>query len=135
MEPYLKADQKVALKTSMNTSFIVSSDRNVIKNILINLLSNASKYSAEDNGIDVELSNGESTFTVAIRDYGIGIPKAEQEQLFSRFFRAANVTNIEGTGLGLTIVQKYLSLVNGNISFVSEEGEGTTFTIEIPIKL
>ena len=132
MEPYLKKDQCIKFNTTIEKRQWVNSDRNVIKNILINLLSNASKYSSETDGIVVDLKKQGDGVAIKIIDKGIGIPKAEQKQLFNRFFRAGNVTNIEGTGLGLNIVKKYLSLVNGDISFVSEQNEGTTFTVEIP---
>ena len=132
MEPYLKKEQKINYSTNLATSQMVNTDRNVIKNILINLLSNASKYSGESDSIEVNADFSGDAFKVAIKDHGIGIPKEEQKQLFNRFFRAGNVTNIEGTGLGLNIVKKYLSLVNGEITFVSEQHKGTTFTVEIP---
>jgi signal transduction histidine kinase len=62
----------------------------------------------------------------------MGIPKEEQDHLFERFFRAKNVTNIQGTGLGLNIVGKYLEAMNGKIDFISELDKGTTFTVTIP---
>ena len=108
-------------------------DRNILKNILINLLSNASKYSAEGNEIGLNLIIYDNGLKIEVKDNGIGIPDNEQAKLFnSRFFRAGNVTNIEGTGLGLTIVKKYLSLVGGDISFKSKENVGSTFTVLIP---
>ena len=69
---------------------------------------------------------------VVIQDFGVGIPEKDQKNLFTRFFRAGNVTNIEGTGLGLNIVLRYLDLLNGDISFESKEAEGTTFFITLP---
>ncbi|MDF1673987.1 MAG: ATP-binding protein [Vicingaceae bacterium] len=132
MELYLKKGQTINLFNNLNTEQLVNTDRNVIKNIIINLISNASKYSAEQKNIDVTLSSNNDAAIITIKDYGIGIPKEEQKQLFNRFFRAGNVTNIEGTGLGLNIVKKYLTLVNGDISFISEQHKGTTFTVEIP---
>lgn len=132
MEPYLKKEQYINYKNNISPKQLINSDRNVIKNIIINLLSNASKYSSESDEIIVNLTTKNKAIEIEIIDNGIGIPKAEQKQLFSRFFRAGNVTNIEGTGLGLNIVKKYLTLVNGNISFTSEEHKGTTFTVEIP---
>jgi signal transduction histidine kinase len=66
-------------------------------------------------------------------DEGIGIPKSDQKELFTRFFRAKNATNIKGTGLGLNIVKKYLELLEGNMTFESQENKGTRFTIRIPI--
>lgn len=133
MEYFLKQDQKILVNNSVPENKMVVSDRNVVKNILINLLSNASKYSPKESNITLTINILEEGIQIDVADKGIGIPEKEQEKLFnSRFFRAGNVTNIEGTGLGLTIVKKYLSLINGDISFESEELKGSTFTIKIP---
>jgi PAS domain S-box-containing protein len=132
MEPYLKKDQFITFKTEVNDSLEVLTDRNVVKNIIINLFSNASKYSNEGKEILIHLNLSQTGIKIDIIDEGIGIPKEEQSQLFSRFFRARNVMNIEGTGLGLNIVKKYLSLVDGDISFKSKEHNGTMFSIIIP---
>tara|TARA_B100000809_G_C15140550_1_gene533016 strand:- start:6461 stop:7984 length:1524 start_codon:yes stop_codon:yes gene_type:complete len=133
MKYFLKQDQKIIIENSIPKEKMVVSDRNVVKNILINLLSNASKYSPKDSNITLSINRLEEGVQIDVKDKGIGIPKKEQEKLFnSRFFRAGNVTNIEGTGLGLTIVKKYLSLISGDISFESEELKGSTFTIKIP---
>lgn len=110
----------------------VELDRRIMKNILFNLLSNAIKYSGEDKPIHCIAEFEESNLCVTIRDQGIGIPLAEQKHLFSRFFRATNSLNIQGTGLGLDIVNRYLKLLNGTITFESEEGAGSSFTITIP---
>jgi len=67
---------------------------------------------------------------VSIKDNGIGIPADAQKDLFSKFFRARNATNIQGTGLGLNIVKRYMELLDGSISFTSEENKGSSFTIE-----
>ena len=69
---------------------------------------------------------------IVVADQGIGIPKEEQEHLFERFFRAKNVTNIQGTGLGLNIVAKYVESLNGSVEFKSELNVGTVFTITLP---
>ena len=69
-----------------------------------------------------------------IIDQGMGIPEQEQKYLFERFFRASNVENIQGTGLGLNIVKQYLSLLEGEIEAYSKEGEGSTFIVKIPNK-
>ena len=132
MGPYLRKEQLIRFDTKINSKQKVNSDRNVIKNIVINLLSNASKYSGEADEIVVELLQQEQSLEIKIIDKGIGIPEEEQKQLFNRFFRAGNVTNIEGTGLGLNIVKRYLTLVNGDISFTSEQHKGTIFTVQIP---
>ena len=67
--------------------------------------------------------------TLCVKDKGIGIPEDDKQNLFRRFFRSSNVTNIQGTGLGLHIVSKYTELMNGTINVESKEGEGTTFII------
>ena len=133
MEYFLKSDQFITIRNKLLKGQLVNSDRNVMKNILINLLSNASKYSDQGTEIVLEIEEDSSQLKIDVIDCGIGIPQNEQDKVFAdRFFRAGNVTNIEGTGLGLTIVKKYLSLIEGDIKFVSKENIGTTFTITIP---
>ena len=98
---------------------------------IFNLLSNAIKYSHDK--ITFEVAHTPQTLRITIRDYGIGIPEEEQQHLFTRFFRAHNVENIQGTGLGLNIVKRYLDLLKGQISFESKQGEGSSFYITIPL--
>jgi signal transduction histidine kinase len=71
--------------------------------------------------------------TFHIRDEGIGIPKEDHKHLFDRFFRASNAGNIQGTGLGLNIVKRYVDLLNGSITFSSEYEKGSTFIVSIPL--
>ena len=104
-------------------------DDSLLRNIIFNLLSNAIKFTAEDGIIEVSSSVEEGNLTISIKDNGIGISEEDQEHLFERFFRASNATNIQGTGLGLHIVSKYVELMNGTISFASELEKGTSFTI------
>lgn len=109
-------------------------DIQTIKNIAINLISNAIKYSEANKEIIVHSTTSENTFELSVKDQGIGIPEVEQKHMFERFFRAGNVTNIQGTGLGLNIVKKYLDLMNGSITFTSKLNQGTTFYIKIPLE-
>ncbi len=111
---------------------VIYSNIQSVKNILINLLSNAIKYSPPNRNIYVRTTIDDQIIQIEIEDEGIGIPLDQQRYLFSRFFRADNATNEQGTGLGLHIVKKYLENLDGNISFVSKLDEGTTFTIKIP---
>lgn len=112
----------------------VFSDKQMLRNILLNLISNAIKFSEENKTIKVHTKvSGNETF-ITVTDQGIGIPKEEQENLFGRFFRAKNVTNIQGTGLGLNIVAKYLEALGGKIEFSSELNRGTTFSVTVPNK-
>ncbi len=109
-------------------------DKQMVRNILLNLISNAMKFSPEGKNITVKTSITPKELIISVKDEGMGIPKEEQEHLFERFFRAKNVTNIQGTGLGLNIVGKYLEAMEGNIVFESEIDKGTTFVITIPNK-
>jgi two-component system sensor kinase FixL len=114
------------------TTSLLTLDKNIIKNIFINLLSNASKYSAEGKKILFTTSIYDNHLDIVIKDEGIGIPDEDKPHLFNRFFRAHNTQNIQGTGLGLNIVEKYVTLLNGEVNFISELNKGTTFTITIP---
>lgn len=117
------------------TATQIHTDRQSLRNILINLISNAIKYSPEGKPVEISshLSNGH--FTLAVRDHGMGIPAVDQPHLFTRFYRAHNASNIQGTGLGLTIVRRYVDLLRGSIAFESEEGQGTEFTVTLPTVL
>lgn len=110
----------------------IHSDRRILKNVLFNLITNGIKYTGPDGNITCRLEQKEDAYFIYVTDDGIGIPKADQKYLFQRFFRASNVENIQGTGLGLSIVRLYLDMVDGGISFESEEYKGTTFLITLP---
>jgi signal transduction histidine kinase len=112
----------------------IVSDVELLYQIFENLLSNALKYSKDGQEVDFSIWAEEGYLKAIIKDRGIGIPKSEQDQLFDRFFRAKNVGIIEGSGLGLSIVKKSMDVLHGEISFISEQGKGTTFTLSIPIK-
>ncbi|MBV6403785.1 MAG: Sensor protein FixL [Flavobacteriales bacterium] len=109
-------------------------DPRMIANVLRNLLTNAMKYSPEDRPIVLRTAIDGGTATVEVADRGIGIPEEDQPHMFERFFRAGNAVTIQGTGLGLNIVRRYLDLMGGTISFTSRLGEGTTFTISLPAR-
>lgn len=111
---------------------MIHTDKKIMQNILLNLLSNAIKYSPEGKAIVVhsEIKNGHVQITV--RDEGMGIPEEDQKDMFRMFHRARNSANIQGTGLGLNIVKRYVELLRGNISFTSKLEEGTTFTLDFP---
>ncbi|MGZ3866693.1 MAG: sensor histidine kinase, partial [Bacteroidia bacterium] len=110
------------------------SDKQMLRNILLNLISNAIKFSEENKMIRVETKVLDNECLIIVTDQGVGIPKEEHENMFGRFFRAKNVTNIQGTGLGLNIVAKYLEALGGKIEFTSELNKGTTFSVTIPTK-
>lgn len=107
-------------------------DKQMMRNILFNLLSNAIKYSDGGKRIFLKVLSGEKNIQVEIEDQGIGIPKSDQVHIFERFFRAANAGNAQGTGLGLNIVQSYVTLMGGTVKFTSNVGTGTTFQLQLP---
>ncbi|MFA4869083.1 MAG: PAS domain-containing sensor histidine kinase [Pedobacter sp.] len=108
---------------------MVSLDQNLIRNCMINLISNSIKYSGENTFIEFNTEINDNECTITIKDNGIGIPEADQKHLFQPFFRANNTGNIPGTGLGLNIVLRYASLMNGVLHFQSEINKETTFKL------
>ncbi len=129
MEPNRKRGQQIKLNVQQG-SIPVFLDPKLLQHIFTNLLSNAIKYSDEGDSISVTLKSGKEKISIAVIDQGIGIPIAEQDNLFDRFFRAENSTNIQGTGLGLHIVKQYTELMGGKVGFESAAGRGTTFWVE-----
>ena len=125
----LKVGQQINYNHVGNTSIIL--DKKILRNILLNLLSNAIKYSGEGKEILLNIVIKDKHIKIAIKDNGIGIPEEDQNNIFGKFFRANNSGTIQGTGLGLNIVKRYVELLNGTISFISKQNEGTTFTIEL----
>jgi PAS domain S-box-containing protein len=131
MQALAKKNQRIHCQCS--DDLLLTTDKRLVKNILVNLLSNAIKFSDEGTAIHLqaELRPG-GGIAISVLDNGIGISAEDQQHLFSSFFRGTNVVNIEGTGLGLHIVRRYLDLVNGTITLKSALGDGTRVTVEIP---
>lgn len=110
----------------------VAMDTNIIRNVLYNLISNALKYSPDSENVHLTTQVSDTLLTMTVTDKGIGIPKKDQPQLFGKFFRAGNVGDIEGTGLGLNIVKRYVDLAGGEFHFTSTPHVGSTFVVTIP---
>ncbi|MBP6588656.1 MAG: PAS domain-containing sensor histidine kinase [Chitinophagaceae bacterium] len=127
----LKTGQQI-LHHHEQDEFVIA-DKKLLRNILFNLISNAIKFSEEGASIEVGSHIGDNEFSIQVKDHGIGISEADQEHLFSSFFRAANATNIQGTGLGLHLVKRYADLQGGIINLQSRLNEGTSVTIFIPV--
>jgi signal transduction histidine kinase len=108
-------------------------DQQLIRSIFTNLLSNAIKYTPQGGIIRFDVTAENHWITFLIQDTGIGIPEAEQAQLFEHFYRASNASDIAGTGLGLAIVQRCVIALQGQIAVVSQVGCGTTFTVQLPL--
>ncbi len=116
-------------KTGANT---FCTDKKLLRNVAINLLSNAMKFSPEDSVVEVFCDVSENTWKISVADKGIGISEEDKQHLFERFFRAKNASNIQGTGLGLHIVAKYIQLLQGEIEIETELNKGTSITVTLP---
>ena len=130
MKVIQKKEQQIICNYEGEENF--TTDKRLLKNILINLFSNALKFSAEGSLIWINIENKDRHLKVQIRDEGVGIPEEDQHHLFTTFFRGKNVINIEGTGLGLPIVKRYVDLLKGKVSLKSTLGEGTTVNFTLP---
>lgn len=108
-------------------------DEELLNCILTNLLSNGVKYSPPSTEIILKLHCDRQQAIIQVQDQGIGIPTAEQANLFTSFFRAGNARQIEGTGLGLAIVKRCVDLQQGEIQVSSQENIGTTITVTLPL--
>ncbi|MCO5251244.1 MAG: ATP-binding protein [Candidatus Kapabacteria bacterium] len=115
---------------STNQKILIECDQISLRNIISNLVANALKYSNEDTSVDISIIDSQTSVNMQIKDYGIGIPENEIDNVFDPFHRSRNVGNKPGTGLGLAIVKKYVDLINGSIALESEEGKGTTFNLK-----
>lgn len=128
---FIYTDFEFNVQTNVD-SFPIKADRSMMMHILMNLTSNAIKYSPEKRVVDFNLYQNCNHAEISVRDYGIGIPDVDKTKLFTSFFRASNIRNIPGTGLGLIIVKHFLDMLNATITFQSIENKGTTFKIDIP---
>jgi PAS domain S-box-containing protein len=104
-------------------------DTSLLRHIIMNLVSNASKFSSEAGVIKIKTNFGDSSILLSVKDFGIGISSEDQKHLMERFFRGTNAGMIQGTGLGLHIVSKYSELLNGNVRCNSVLEQGTEFII------
>ncbi len=134
MQLMAKQNQNIIYQHTGIIKFIYQ-DQNLLKNCIINLITNAIKYSGENTFIEFNTEINEHECLVTVKDNGMGIPEADQKHLFEPFFRANNTGNIPGTGLGLNIVKRYADLMSGTINFISNVNHGTQFTIAFPILL
>ncbi|MCP9199623.1 PAS domain-containing sensor histidine kinase [Gramella sp. GC03-9] len=109
-------------------------DEKILELILSNLLGNAIKYSPENTIIRFDLKIEGDDIVFEVQDQGRGIPKKDQKHIFERYFRAENALLDQGTGIGLNIAKAHLENLHGAISFESEEHQGTTFRVRVPVK-
>ncbi len=130
MKAFLKRGQQLTL--DCKDAYTARTDKKLFRNILINLIGNAIKFSDENKTVSITVQAEADKIHISIADQGIGISRDDQQHLFTSFFRAGNATNIQGTGLGLHIVKRYIELLEGEISVFSELNKGTTVNFSIP---
>jgi PAS domain S-box-containing protein len=109
-------------------------DKDLLRNILLNLLSNSIKFSHPDGKILIRSLNKNNELFISVEDNGIGMSEDDQVHLFERFFRGRNAENIKGTGLGMHIVKRYVHLLNGSIHFESKLNKGTIVSLQFTYK-
>lgn len=126
---YPKINTKLATKGTVQE---ITGDYSLIRYIFSNLLINACKFSDKGADVNVILNFESKKLRAEVEDEGIGIPQEDQDSIFGSFYRARNVSNIQGTGVGLSIVKEFVDLHRGKIYFLSTPGEGSTFFVELP---
>ena len=128
----LKSGQHINI--FQNTAdYVLRQDEKILELTLNNILYNAIKYSPKNTDIDLKITRKGKNLIFKITDKGVGIPENDQKFIFNRYFRAENVLNIKGTGIGLNIVKAHLENLGGTISFESLENKGSVFYVELPI--
>jgi len=110
----------------------ITTDEKLLRNVLINLLTNAIKFSPGHEAIHLAISGNNGQLLFSVHDDGIGIPEEEVDTIFEPFVRGKGVTSIQGTGLGLSIVKRAVELLKGTIQAKSQVGSGTTFIVTLP---
>ncbi len=133
-EAQLNTDRHEIMFSAESSAPLIHLDAGLLQRIVTNLLSNSIKYSPKGGKIACHLSVSPAELRLKVQDSGIGIPIAEQSQLFRSFYRASNAGAISGTGLGLAIVKKCVDRLKGQIAMTSVVQVGTCFTIAIPLR-
>jgi signal transduction histidine kinase len=128
MQLLAKGEQQIHF-THYGIQKLINLDPNLIKNSIINLITNAIKYSDDNSSIEFTTEINDTECLIRVKDEGIGIPEEDKQHLFEPFFRAHNTGNIPGTGLGLNIVARYIALMKGTVSYCSTIEQGTVFTL------
>jgi len=126
---------KISFTTESEPFPTVKTEPNKIKQSLSNILQNAITYTPDGGHVTIDLKRIDGTILCTVTDSGVGIPKDQAKQVFTKFFRGSNVLKFEtvGTGLGLYITKRFIEASGGRIWFKSEEGKGSTFFFTLPI--
>jgi len=128
----LTPDAQISEPAETTPRLIVYGDSSLLSQLFSNLLSNAVKYSPEGGLIEAVAVQQDAQIVVSINDHGIGIPEADRERVFERYYRGSNTSGIGGSGVGLSLVRSIVDLHKGAISLESTEGAGSRFTLRLP---
>jgi signal transduction histidine kinase len=133
VEMLFAQSHKINFKMNGLSRTEIYSDEDLMRNIFINLMTNAIKFSPGKNSVSLQAMSSNGHIVIEVMDEGIGIPEGDLGKIFEPFDRGSNVMAIEGTGLGLSIVKKAVDLLDGKIAVTSSPGKGTTFVVKIPV--
>jgi len=128
----LKEGQRIQYPQNID-GIVIEFDEKIMGLALSNLVHNAIKYSPEDSDIELKVHQEREQLKIDVVDQGLGVPEEDQPFIFDRYFRATNVLTVQGTGIGLNTVRQHMHNLNANVTFKSELGRGSTFTLHIPI--
>ncbi len=132
---YLARSKNISVKTELEPVFSLKMDSDLMKQVFSNLIENAIKYSPENTSILITTEEQDGTIVIQVSDQGQGIPEDELPYVFEKFYRSKNAKSsaIKGSGLGLYLAKYFVELHRGSISVDSQKGEGSTFTVELPV--
>lgn len=131
--PYTNKSHRIILQ-DIEGEFIISADKQRIEQVIINLLTNAIKYSPKADQVFVSIQSSDDEVTVKIKDYGIGLKPADITKIFTRFYRADGIGSVSGLGIGLHLTKEIIDRHNGKIGVISEFGIGSEFYFSLPLK-
>jgi len=136
LDSFAKSNRIDLVFNSDRESYITAVDESKMEKIVDNLISNAVKYSHGDNHVQINLKCDDKKWMLQVKDHGIGISAEAQRQLFKEFYRGENAINskVVGSGIGLLLVQNYVTMHGGDISCISQENVGSTFQVVIPYR-
>lgn len=127
-------EKAIVFKESMPEQLpIASFDKRLLRMTLENLLSNAVKYTPEKGEVKIDVNVNDGVLMYEVVDTGCGIPKADQDKMFTKLYRASNVLGVQGNGFGLYVAKGAVESQGGSIDFTSIEGKGTTFSVSLPL--
>jgi signal transduction histidine kinase len=124
------------IETKLANTEIIEGDRNRLEQVIMNLISNAIKYSPKADKVVITSYTKNNQVRLCVQDFGIGVPASQQSKLFTRFFRATTErkNTFPGLGLGLYISNEIIKRHSGVMDFISEDGKGSTFCFSLPLK-